>query len=129
MYQLFLEVLAVRHIEMDDGIFPPFRFLIIDIKSLKQFLATLKKAAQRVYQQRLAETTRTAEEEVDGLSCHQLPDILRLIDIHRSALANSVERLYAYGVASVFTIHLCHITRRISFAKIQNNNDYCVCIR
>ena len=110
MYQLLLIVLAVREVEAYDGILPPFLLLIIYIQPFKQLLASLEVAAQRVDKQRLAETSRTAEEEVDGICRHHLPYILRLVDIHCLLLAYPVELLYTHGVAFTATVRAARPT-------------------
>ena len=81
-FQLFLfHVLAQAHVEMQHRIFRPFRFQTFHGQTFEQVPPSFEIGFQSACQQRLAETTGTAQEYVIGRGMRQAVDDFRLVYI------------------------------------------------
>ena len=95
---LLLHVLATAHVEVEHGIFRPFRLQFLDGKPLEEVFLALEITLKSRHQQRLAETARATQEEMFATAMRHAVDIFRLVDIKELSVDNLLEGLYAYGI-------------------------------
>ena len=73
-------VFGPTHIQMNNGILLPLRLQVHDLQAFEKLLLAFEIGVQRGGKQRLAEPTRTAEEDKRALLGHS-PDQIGLVDI------------------------------------------------
>ena len=84
-----------REVEKHHGIFRPFPFHIFYLESSEEFFICLEITFECRHEERLAESPRTAQEEVFAAGMRHAVYIPRLVYIQEIFLSNPFESLYA----------------------------------
>lgn len=93
------------HVEMQHGVFRPFRFQPFHGQTFEQVPPSLEIRTERAGEQRLAETPGTAQEHVFGGGMRHAVDVFRLVDIQVILVDDFREGLYPDGIESGGVCH------------------------
>ena len=87
--------LAIRHIEVEDGVPWPVLFEFLDSEPREKLLFALEVILERGAKQRLAKASWAAEEDGVAKAVGEVVDVLRFVDVDKPVLSYSLKVLHS----------------------------------
>ncbi len=123
--QLFyVHMLCTAHIEVQHWMLNPLLLIFAHGKSIEQILAPLVISVYHRGKKRLAEPTRTAQEDILIAFVYKVHKILRLVDIKVITFPYLTKRLYTYRISSCL-LHILFRFYLFTSSKECHNQHLC----